>query len=653
MIDTTRTGDGSAGNPKIANIHITKYVGKNEHGIFDETIYWKWPFQTIPGEEINSADLIDSEDMGKVATASINVTGFEILNYDQLADGVAEVNGTRYDTLQEAIDAVSTDNTETIVRLLKDTSENVTVNAGKNIIFNLQDYTLSNSISDAIITNFGTIKITNGTLYQTATNVAVINNKPSAKAIVTGGNIIVIDGGRQAIYNTGGIVEISGTAYLKSEGSSGTNQRATVQNLSGGTLNITGGTIISTNFNAVNNAATMTIGTKDGNVNSNSPLIQGGEYGITSTAKYNYYDGIMKGKTAGVDDISKIIDIEPGYGIVTSDEVIDGVTYKTASLTASLIVTFNGNGGNVIGNTKAVVYGDVVGAFPITTRAGYELDGYFTAKNGGEQITENTVVTGNVTYYAHWTKVVIAELNGTQYGTLQEAINKVGTDNTETTIKLLRNTTEAITIKKNQNIVLDAQNYKISSNGNKPVITNNGTLALSSGTIESDVDYATIDNNSGAKLIVTGGNIISNGTRSSIYNAGGIVEISGDAYLSSTATGKPTGTVLERGTISNLQKGVVTITGGTIIGVNQQAISNEATLIIGVKNDGNINASSPVIVGKTYGIRNTSTFNYYDGIVKGVTDAIDGVITETETNSTQINSTETIDGVNYKTTHLE
>jgi len=35
---------------------------------------------------------------------------------------------------------------------------------------------------------------------------------------------------------------------------------------------------------------------------------------------------------------------------------------------------------------------------------GYTFDGWFTARDGGSKITADTVVTADVTYYAHWTE---------------------------------------------------------------------------------------------------------------------------------------------------------------------------------------------------------------------------------------------------------
>lgn len=261
---------------------------------------------------------------------------------------------------------------------------------------------------------------------------------------------------------------------------------------------------------------------------------------------------------------------------------------------------------------------------------------------------------GDATYYAHWTQNIVAKIENNAYGKLQVAIDAVNANNVQTTIILQKNINEAVVISKNQNIIFDLQNYKISSKGNKQVITNNGTLTISNGTVESDEEYATIDNNPGAKLVITGGNIISTGTRGALYNSGGIVEISGSAYLWSTASGKPDTSRFDRATINNTGKGNVIITGGEIIGINQEAVNNDvdSTLTIGSKN-GTINNSSPTLIGKRYGMVNTGTFNYYDGIIKGITGTISGEITEMEEHSERTTGTETIDGNLYQIEYLK
>ena len=52
-------------------------------------------------------------------------------------------------------------------------------------------------------------------------------------------------------------------------------------------------------------------------------------------------------------------------------------------------------------------------------------------------------------------------------------------------------------------------------------------------------------------------------------------------------------------------------------------------------------------------VRTTGTFNYYDGVIKGVADAINGSITDMETGAQVVNGSEVKDGVTYITNHLE
>ena len=108
---------------------------------------------------------------------------------------------------------------------------------------------------------------------------------------------------------------------------------------------------------------------------------------------------------------------------------------------------------------------------------------------------------------------------------------------------------------------------------------------------------------------------------------------------------------MERGTVHNVS-GTLIVTGGTIIATKQQAISNEDILIMGVS-DGSLDITTPVLQGDVYGIKSTGTFSFYDGIIKGRTDAIVGTINNQEANTEVANGTETISGKTYKTAYLE
>lgn len=567
--------------------------------------------------------------------------------FSYIVDSVAMIDNKLYDKLQDAIDEVPANNTQTTIKLLNNTSEILAVSENQNIIFNLNDRTVSNNGNNPVLVNNGTIEVTNGTITTNATTNGAINNELNGKITIS--SRVIVTGGRQALYNNKGIAIITDNAYL----SSCATERAAVQNVANGTLTITGGTIISTESNAIQNAGTMTIGTKDEIINRNSPIIQGISSGIASTTNYNFYDGTVKGVTMAFDPISKVANIETGYNIISSEESISTTVYKTAYLGIGIAITFNYNGGNNTETIRYVESGSKIGALPNTYRAGYTFDGWFTANTGGTEITSNTIITKDITYYAHWTDVFAAMIGTTEYRTLQNAINTVSTNGTETTIILLMNTNENIKTKAGQNIVFDFQNYTLSPiSSGSAVIENYATMTIVSGTITSNGTAAVINNNNGGKLIISGGSIIATGTKQAVYNnSGGYVEITDNAYLSSTATGTPTGSSIERATAQNLSGGIMNITGGTIVGLNQQAISNEGILTVGSK-DGFIYTSSPVITGNTIGIKSISIFNFYDGIIKGRTNGISGTISDQEPNSQLINETETINGILYKTIFL-
>ena len=68
-------------------------------------------------------------------------------------------------------------------------------------------------------------------------------------------------------------------------------------------------------------------------------------------------------------------------------------------------VTLNSNGGNEGLQYVYVTTGSAIGTVPEgTTKEGYTFAGWFTAANGGTQITSSTTVSADVTWYAHYTK---------------------------------------------------------------------------------------------------------------------------------------------------------------------------------------------------------------------------------------------------------
>ncbi len=91
-----------------------------------------------------------------------------------------------------------------------------------------------------------------------------------------------------------------------------------------------------------------------------------------------------------------------GAQISSSTTVTGAVTYYAHWTANSYTVTFNANGGS--GDTTVTkTYDSSLGTLPTPARTGYTFNGWFTSASGGTQISSSTMVTGAVTYYAHWT----------------------------------------------------------------------------------------------------------------------------------------------------------------------------------------------------------------------------------------------------------
>ena len=567
-----------------------------------------------------------------------------------------EINGKYYTSINDAIKKNAiVDDVETTVNVLTDLNENIIFTQKMNIKLNLNKNTISNANANAVITNNGKLEITNGNITSKSTTNAAINNEATGTIVVGKGSKIsmTIEGGRQAMYNRGN-AKIEENAELYSASTI----RASVQNISGGKLIITSGKIHSTGFSALVNAGTLTIGIKDGNVDTQNPMFKGGKndtgkcYGIESTSKFDFYDGIVNGIDDAFSDRSKIQGKEELYHIIYNNKEIDSMSYVTAYLSISEVVTFDTNGGTECEKARGVEKGEKIGKLPTTTKLGHTFDGWYTLLEGGTKVTEDTIVTENITLYAHWTPRDMVVSNGKSYTSLQTAISNAP-NNIQTTIKLIQDIEEAVVISSNKNIILDLNNHELNTNLKKQaVIKNNGTIEIKNGTITSSSENGAVDNEATGKMILNGVKITIASTRQALFNNGGTVEIKGNSYLSSCCVEAPTteGVKLQRGTVQNVNNGTLIITGGTIICETQNAVSSEGKLIIGTKDE---DASTLLLRGNCYGVEYLGTFEFYDGTLEGITGACSNTITKQPDNTQIIEGQETIDGKTYKTIHLE
>ncbi len=175
----------------------------------------------------------------------------------------------------------------------------------------------------------------------------------------------------------------------------------------------------------------------------------------------------------------------------------------------------------------------------------------------------------------------IAEFNGVPYTSLQNAINMAKDGETVT---LRQNTTENVTIKEGQDLVLDLNGYTLNGGitAGKAALTNYGTVTIQdssagqTGRIQREENgqtsaYYVLDNHS--KMTIAGGTIYNN----SGDNANGASLIRNIGTKESAATLEITGGNLQQDNfivVKNDDYGKLTVTGGTIISKNNQAIQN-------------------------------------------------------------------------------
>ena len=578
------------------------------------------------------------------------VDGDEITLYAQWEPAIARIGTTIYSSLQDAINSVR--NTDpTVIELLTNVTENLDVTNNRNITIDLKNNTVF-CTEQTLLTNKGNLTVINGTLSSSSTNTATINNENDGTLNLDGVTVLMTaPGGKQAIYNNGGSLTISGNSYVKTEGSI----RAAVHNANNnGVITITGGTIEAPRQAAVNNdKGTLVIGVKDGNPDKTSPILIGGTEGLTTKGNTSFYNGTIKGKSRAISDVSKIVDKEDDYQLTNGTELINGQTYRTTYLSITYTVTFDAQGGTPSEASRNIEQGDAIGTLPTCSRAGDIFDGWFRAVDGNDKIEATEIINSNVTFYAHWHQELACEMDGVQYNGIQEAIN-AAPNRVNKTITLIRDCTEDFIVPAGKDINLVVGQHTILSSANNTIVKNKGRIKIVGGTLISEGINATIDNDPNAYMELVDTNVFATGDRQALYNDNATVIISGNSVLKSKATGtQPNSNHLPRGTVQNITNGTVEIRSGvTVIGEVQQAISNEGTLILGTQ-DGSISAS-PDIRGETYGIVSgaSNTIKFYDGTISGITDAVSGTINETETGTIAQDGTTEIDGKTYKTKTL-
>ena len=278
---------------------------------------------------------------------------------------VAKIGDVYYKTLAEAIEACSENagSTQTKIEMLTSVTESVVIPEGKNIILDLCGATVTGAEStDATITVNGKFNLIDSAQNEDGT-----------------------------LQGNGKVVSTTGTAIKVSE---------------------TGSFVLGTNESATG---------ANQEVDITNPVVQGAVYGVevAKNGTFEFYDGEISGKIEAIktiDDTDSTVVIPTDYMILTKQEG----EYEVATLSKTATITFDKNAddsANITIEYETITKptGTKIESLPTAQREGYSFVGWYTAKENGEQVTLETVIEGDITYYAIWeayTYIITYNANG-------------------------------------------------------------------------------------------------------------------------------------------------------------------------------------------------------------------------------------------------
>ena len=316
----------------------------------------------------------------------------------------AKIGDTEYGTLQAAIDAAS-DGENTVVVLLNDLTESITVAKEKSITLDLSGYTLTNEAGKHTITNYGDLTITStGVVDNVSHACAALVNKEGATAELNGGSFTRSkengqskeDSGGNSYYNIQnfGMMTINDGVLVKQDGGFSSMIRNGGTSASTSTMIINGGTF-NGGLNAIKNDVAGVLTINDGNFSNTSQYvimnwhqatINNGTFQANGTAKAVLFTSKYEGATADGE-----LTVNNGTFIRTSDAqkmirdyydednkgtaAISGGTFKDAAgkavdVSAYLVAGKQQNSDGSVGNKSYYYYPSTSDTTTSTTTKG-------------------------------------------------------------------------------------------------------------------------------------------------------------------------------------------------------------------------------------------------------------------------------------------
>ena len=471
---------------------------------------------------------------------------------------VAEYNGTKYETLQKAIDAASQKNGgQTEVKLLCNLTITETVNFAKeysagSVLLNLGGYTLTGEGCRALQINKGSLYLENGTV----TSTGIID---SSSVIRIGSNEETYNGATPMLYMQKDAKVVAPESYgVTIFGSATRGEKLKV--MSNAEIIATGPSpAISGNGGANYNTDDRTSGWKAEEIiiGENAVISAANNYAIyhPECGTLNIQGGTITG-TGGIQMCSGTLKISNSPKITANgsadyDYTGDaGVVYDAAAISVinrgypqgPATVTIKGT------PTVTAANGEVIHAFTWSnsnkTDGEWAEAGDYINVSGGtynKQFNEAylaadcTLVTNSEGGYTVEQKKV-AEYNGTQYTSLSQAILDANSSGAKATVKLLDNVTltsdlgiggtEAVTLNLNMK-TLTLDGAQIYTQGSAAVTINSGTIKCIDTPTSGSANDFTIQVMSGSSLTLgaTSADTVTIKSAYGVYNAGGTLTV--------------------------------------------------------------------------------------------------------------------------------
>ena len=545
---------------------------------------------------------------------------------------------------------------------------------------NSTDYGIYNANTGNVIVIGGTIMGDMGIYNANTGTVTLKGGKSSARIGIynaAGGKIKMIGGmaigDDYGIYNIIGITEITGGEVSGVFNNCGTieitggiisGNKDGIYDYSGGRIKILGGKVIgSSKYNSsygINNrgTASIIIGTQgDGLVSQEEPYIKG-EYTGTSTSyvgygvyntkgKLYFYDGKLEGSTKAVyDTITEIeeeteLDYNNDETILTLSTILTPLAQIGTTTYTSLQEAINSVGEeettiNILRNIMYTINDSVI-TIPSEKNIILDLKGYKITSSMSKQTIQNEGI------------LKIIDTSSSQTGTIttngEKAINNISGAKLTITGGTVENRTKFGIYNEGSVLIqggkLDVNNSSIASSTCGIYNFNTGNVEITEGIVSNRceiIGYGIYNLDSGTVKIL--GGIIENSIKHSNYDSYGIYNFS-------------EGTIdIIGGEVNAINSNMYSYSNDNEKGSSYSIYNNSLGIIrVGEKESSILSLENPLILNEIY--NPNGVLEYYNGVIKGETRAVHGIISELE-DLTELNiSSETINSKEYEVLTLQ